>query len=223
MKNFILLSKLRITFFSFVLIFIFLIFDFFYFFIFCLLAVLLFYWFRMREETYSLGSQIASHPNNFKIYSPVDGRAKYLSQQKVSFYNTVFHYFGIHAIQNAEVLSVDFNDRSVELVLYLKSQIVENQAIELFINMQLKSRLFKPVLWVKSGDRIKRGACIGYLPLGGKVILTIQNENVLLPSNYLENYSWESNAQLASNKRKQLQMIACVTPFFKFNIKKDKV
>jgi hypothetical protein len=143
-----------------------------YFYFLLLLCVEFVFLFLFRRE-------IAWDNENLKFnkkvcLAPINGTVERITEingkHKIRIRSTFIHEYGIYAPFSGEVtrLAMQENDKS-SVNLELTSRALN------VLELELPMKKYKPFprLWIKTGDRFKTAACMGFLPWGGEVVISI--------------------------------------------------
>ena len=81
------------------------------------------YLFRKRLTVVRESYKIANNEDNLKLFAPSDGKLYYNKKNKCVEVNIgVFNYFGLHGIQNSEVVDFEVMKKKTSIYLKIKSK-----------------------------------------------------------------------------------------------------
>lgn len=128
--------------------------------------------------------------DNSLVLSPISGHARIKESGgkfRITIGMGVFRGFGVAMPFEGEVTSFIETSENISLFNFLplrKSKIIVTMKSELFGELKIvlmrTGFIFRPSVWVRSGDRALVGAYIGFIPFGGKVVIEMKNSVNLL-------------------------------------------
>lgn len=157
------------------------------FFIFLFLMILFFFLFRKKR----LDERKLSSTDDSILLAPISGKAslkKSGGKMRVTIKMALFKGYGISMPFNGDILSSFETSEKLKFLPLRKSRVIVVLKSEVFGEIKFAiSRtdfIFKPKVWVRSGDKGVVGAYVGFLPFGGKIVIEMKETvSILLKNN----------------------------------------
>jgi hypothetical protein len=106
--------------------------------------------------------------------APINGSVEEVKvvdgKHKIKIRSTIIHEYGIYAPFSGEVTRLAMKDSQKKFVHLELTSRAQN-----ILELELPMGNYKPFprLWIKTGDRFKTAACMGFIPFGGEVVISI--------------------------------------------------